>query len=405
MNERAKFVLEWARRFEAAKGGRVNVSELCLMFGVSRQTGYVWINRYRDAGRDLRVLQDRSRRPHTHPNAVTPKMEDLVVEARKKFPRWGPRTLRRWLADRLADQPIPSHATISKILARRGMVVPRLKRRRRDPSVVVTPPFPECTAPNDTWCMDFKGWFRTRDRAKCYPLTLFDSFSRFLLRCEALTEPNGIEVQRILASAFTEFGLPTAMRSDGGPPFASTGASCLSSLMVWLLKLGLTIELIAPGKPQQNGRLERFHRTLKLDVPPAASVLEQQRAFDVYRGEYNFQRPHHSLSLNTPGSVYRRSRASYPRKLLGPELLVGGLPGHIEKVDRYGFIRWHRRRLFVSEALAFEHVILWPEDGAQWSVWFGPIALGRFDGHRHADRIAPIRRPKGTLRLSLYSDD
>ena len=401
MSERCKLVLEWERRWEAAEGGRVDVAELCRMFGVSRQTGHLWIRRYRLAGHDLGAMRDRSRRPLHLPHAVSPATEDLVVAARKAYPRWGPRTLRRWLADHYPAQPLPSASCMANILKRRGLTVPKRKRRARGQLIEVAPPFPDCTTSNSAWCIDFKGWFRTLDGVKCYPLTLLDAFSRFLLRCEALVEPNGIEVKRILDSAFTEYGLPRRMRSDGGPPFASTGPACLSSLMVWLLKLGLTIEIIAPAKPQQNGRLERFHRTLKRDVAPASSVRDQQRRFDSYRAEYNFERPHHSLSLNTPGSVYLRSRSRYPRKLLGE---LGGVPGHVELVDPLGFIRWHRKRIFVSHALALEYVVLLPSESSRWNLSFGPIHLGWFDASNSAERIVPTRRPRGPLRLSLLGD-
>jgi putative transposase len=402
MKERSKFVFEWEQRATQTQG-RVDMSELCRVFGISRQTGYLWLKRYHQSGGDLRALEDRSRRPHVVPHAVSPQIEDLVVAARKTHPRWGPRTLRRWLVDRYPGQPIPSHSCVSNILKRRGLTIPRGTRKRRRGSVQVVSPFPECTARNQTWCIDFKGWFRTLDRTKCYPLTLLDAFSRFLLRCEALVEPNGIEVQRILDSAFTEYGLPQTMRSDGGPPFATTGPACLSSLMVWLLKLGLTIEIIAPGKPQQNGRLERFHRTLAREVDPRGSAREQQRAFDHFRAQYNYERPHHSLSLNTPSSVYERSKRRYPRKLVGS--LAGGAPGHVERVDKHGFMRWRRRRIFVSHALAFEDVVLSPDMGTRWVVCFGTIELGSFDGDHPADRIHPARRPKGPLRLSLLAED
>jgi transposase InsO family protein len=193
---------------------------------------------------------------------------------------------------------------MSKVLKRRGITRPRGHRRRGNPARV-TAPFKGCNRPNEVWCIDFKGWFVTRDGLKCYPLTLIDARSRFLLRCEALLEPDGKQVSRILDSAFLEFGLPQAIRSDGGPPFASTGPALLTELSVWLLRLGITIEIIAPGEPQQNGRLERFHRTLKEETasPPAASCVAQQRVFDVWRHQYNYDRPHDALGLAVPSSV------------------------------------------------------------------------------------------------------
>lgn len=399
MTERCKFVIEWARRWEEAQGGRVNLAELCRQFGVSRQTGHLWVKRYRESGQDLRSMEERSRRPHHRPHAVSQIMEDLVVDARKRQPNWGPRTLRRWLLNRNSGQPIPSHSCISNILKRRGLSKPRGNRRRGKPVAVISP-FPECTTPNRTWCMDFKGWFRTLDGSKCYPLTLLDAFSRFLLRCECLTEPDGIQVQRILDSAFHEFGLPFCIRSDGGPPFASTGPACLSRSMLWLLKLGITVEIIAPAKPQQNGRLERLHRTYKLEVPPAASIRAQQRDSDVFRRVYNFERPHQSLSLETPGSIYSPSRRRYPSSLLGPHS-SDAIAGHLEMVDRDGFIRWRRSRFFIGHALANELVTLVPGQQRRWEVFFGPIPLGWFDPLDPRRRLIAIRRPPGPMRLSL----
>ena len=399
MNERCRFILAWEQRLEEAQGGRGNVADLCRQFGVSRTTGHLWINRYQDSGFDLRAMEERSRAPHHHPATVSQAMEDRIVEARKLNPHWGPRTLRRWLIDRGSTRAIPSHSCISQIFKRRGLIKPRGRRPRGKPLSVVAP-FPACASVNDTWCIDFKGWFRTLDRVKCYPLTLIDACSRFLLRCEPLLDPDGFETKRILDSAFCEFGLPSAIRSDGGPPFASTGPTCLSRLMVWLLHLGITIEVIAPAKPQQNGRLERFHRTLKLEVPPAASIREQIRSYDAFRRTYNFERPHHALALSTPGSVYFPSTVRYPRKLIGTDCSQI-IPGHVESVDRDGFIRWHRNRIFISQALSLELVTVSPGEGTRWQVFFGAIPLGHFDPSDSSRRLVGFRRPKGPMRLSL----
>jgi len=241
LKERTKFVLEWERRWQEAEGGPVNMSELCRMFGVSRPTGYTWVERYRDGNHDLLAVAERSRRPKTSPTAISPELEDRIVDARKMHPRWGPKKLHAMLVDRNPGVYVPSASAIAKILKRRGLTKTR-RRRRSSLAMAVSAPFRGCESPNDVWCIDFKGWFRTQDQIKCYPLTLIDAFSRFLLRCEALVEPDGRQVQRILDSAFLEFGRPTAIRSDGGPPFASTGPAMLTTTMVWLLKLGITIE-------------------------------------------------------------------------------------------------------------------------------------------------------------------
>lgn len=319
MKERTKFVLEWERRWNEAEGGPVNMAELCRMFGISRQTGYKWVTRYRESGHDLRAVAERSRRPKQSPNSLPVELQDLIVAARKHWLRWGPRKLHRPLVEANPGKPIPSASVIAKVLKQRGLTSPRRRRRTR-PVVGIATPFLGCDAPNAVWCMDFKGWFLTADGRRCYPLTLLDAYSRYLLRCEALVDPDGKHVQPILDSAFQEFGLPVAIRSDGGPPFASSGPALLTALSVWLLKLGLRVEIIAPSKPQQNGRLERLHRTLKAETasPPDDDDRAQQRRFDYWRHEYNVARPHEALGQRRPASVYVASRRSYPRPLIHP---------------------------------------------------------------------------------------
>ena len=397
MSERVSFVLEWQERWEASQGRRTDMAELCRKHGVARQTGYKWLQRYRAAGDDVRALDDRSRRPHTNPRAIAEEMEDLVVAARKRFPRWGPVLLRGWLVEKHPHVAIPSARAIANVLRRRGLTASKRRRRSRGALAKIAPPFPECDGPNDVWCIDFKGWFRTADGQRCYPLTLLDGFSRFLLRCEALLEPNGREVELALDSAFREFGLPKRIRSDGGPPFfAARSPHSLSRLGVWLLQLGIVLECIAPAKPQQNGRLERFHRTLKLEVQPAGSVIEQQRAFDRFRRLYNFERPHTALGLTPPWTIYRRSSRKYPCALLRVEWC----PGHVELVDRAGFLRLKRARIFIGEAFANQSLRVLPSAGRCWDVCFGEILLGEIDETRDPP-FRPLRRPRGPMRLSF----
>jgi len=402
VKERTKFILEWEKRWNREQG-LVNVAELCREFGISRQAGYGWISRYQNAGRDLKAVAARSRRPHSSPTAIAEDVQDVVVAARKRHPRWGPRKLRAWLIDRFPETPMPSESAMAAILKRRGLIRPRRRRRRR--AVPVTQPFAACDHPNAVWCVDFKGWFRTRDGEKCYPLTLIDAYSRYLLRCEVLDEPNGREVQAIFDSAFREFGLPEAIRSDNGPPFASTGAGGLTQLSVWWLKLGIRIERIAPGKPQQNGRQERFHLTLKHDVPPQASLRAQQRACDLFRREYNEERPHEALKNAKPASVYQVSHRKYPCPLLRP---ADAHPYHYQcRADRDGFIRWsrdQRRRIHISSALAHETVSLLPrtEEG-RWDLYYGPILLGSIDETRLDRGLIRPPRPKRRRPVSTLS--
>lgn len=405
MKERTKFVLEWERRWNEAEGGLVNLSELCRMFGISRQTGYTWIARYREANNDLAAVAERSRRPKSSPNAISPEIEDLIVAARKNFPRWGPRKLHARLVEQNPGKYVPSASAIAKILMHRGLTTPR-RRRRRVAAVGVAAPFSGCAEPNAVWCIDFKGWFFTGDGLRCYPLTLIDAFSRYLVRCEALLEPDGRQVRRVLESAFLEFGLPAALRSDGGPPFASTGPARLTELSVWLLRLGVRIEIIAPGKPQQNGRLERLHRTLKAETasPPAADRIAQQRVFDMWRGEYNHERPHEALRMRRPGTIYVPSKRAYPRPFLAHHFEPFS---EVARVDKYGFIKWHRRNVLISSALKHEYVELEVNPGVdgRWDVRWGSIPLGYLDEHRPERGLVVARRRRGSKEVSGMSFD
>jgi transposase InsO family protein len=382
LKERVKFALEWERRWNAGEG-RMNLSELAREFGISRQAAYRWIARYRDAGHDVAALAERSHRPHHCPHQIAPEMEDVIVAARKYRPTWGPRKLRAYLVDRNPGISFPSESAIAAILERNGLTSLRRRKRRRL-VVPATRPFAAATGPNAVWCVDFKGWFRTGDGRRCYPLTVLDAYSRYLLRCEAMLDPDTRHVQPIFDSAFQEFGTPESIRSDNGPPFASTGAGGLTALSVWWQKLGIHHERITPGKPQQNGRQERFHRTLaELVDPPEADARAQQRAFDRIRHEYNHQRPHEALGLKPPVSAYAPSPRRYPRKL---DELDDAYDAHtVLRVDRDGYVRWQRRRIFVSTALAHEDLTLDPDDDPddqRWVVRWGSLVLGWIDDRR-----------------------
>lgn len=394
MKERTKFVLEWERLFEKNRGS-VNLSELCRAYGISRPTGYLWLERYRSAGCDVRALESRSRRPHSNPNTMTLQIEATLVAARKLHPRWGPRKLRAWLQDRFPDHTFPSPSAIGEALKRHGLVESRRRRRRHAPVAVA--PFGEPTTPNGVWCIDFKGHFRTDDGAVCYPFTISDAFSRFLIRCEIVEDPDGDAVRSVLDSAFREFGLPTAIRSDNGPPFASTGAGGLTALAVWLLRLGIRLERIVPGKPQQNGKHERMHLTLKQETasPPKANLFLQQKAFDLFRREYNEERPHEALELKPPASRYTPSSRTFPRKLLTPRNL-----GEECRVEKGGIVRWRSERIFISNALHGEYIHVFPCDDGRYDVSFGAIMLGFFTAARPELTLAKRHRV-----LSLEEDE
>ncbi|HXD16946.1 MAG TPA: DDE-type integrase/transposase/recombinase [Vicinamibacterales bacterium] len=396
MNERIKFCLEWKQRWEEAEGGRVDVAELCRVFGVSRQRGYVWLRRFQKSGYDVRALEDRSRRPHTSPTAIPEPMQDVIVWARKRHPRWGPRKLRAWLVRSYPGREFPGASAMASILKRRGLTTTRRRRRRGRP----TPgePFAPAATPNAVWCIDFKGKFKTGDGEWCTPFTITDAYSRFCIRCEIVADADAVSVEHILDSAFREFGIPAAIRSDNGPPFSAPGPAGLTQLAVWLLRLGIRLERITPGKPQENGRHERFHRTLADAVasPARANARAQQRAFDLFRSEYNEERPHEALGQRPPAEVYAASSRRYPCGLVQP---TDVMDGHLERVDRHGAIRWGRKRVFISTALIGAYVQLEPDAGSRWAVLFGDILLGHIDNPAVGMLASPRPRKSHVLQL------
>jgi transposase InsO family protein len=383
LEQRAQFVLEWKKRHHS-------VAALCAVFGISRQTGYKYIERYRESGNDLLALQDHSRRPLSSPNATDAATIALLIRTRKRWPHWGPRKLRTWLAQRRPEAALPSASTIGDILKRNGLVRQRRVRRRTPP---YTQPFATCAAPNQVWCVDFKGQFWTGN-VLCYPLTITDAFSRFLIRCEALDETTTDAALEVFESAFREFGLPEVIRSDNGPPFASPAAGGLSELSVWWVRLGIRPERIEPGKPHQNGRHERMHLTLKRETasPPEKSLFMQQRRFDRFRREYNEQRPHEALQYATPSILYVRSKR-----------LFRGDPGPLKatpsvaqaRLDRNGVAEFGEYRIPISRVLACQYVEFHPVADRIWMVKFGPVELGLFD---EARKVRSLIRPRTPYR-------
>jgi len=389
MSERARFVLEWERRWKEGHG-RIDVAELCRRFGISRQTGYVWIRRYRDAGHDVRALEDRSSRPLSSPTTTSAAMVEIILAARRDRPRWGPRTLLAWLRDRHPSREFPSASTVRRILERHGLVSHRRRRRRRAP--IAAAPFSEAKGPNSVWCIDFKGAITTGDGVRCGPLTVLDAFSRYCIRCELLGQPTSEAVMHVLDGAFRQYGLPATIRSDNGPPFASTGAGGLTRLSAWFLRLGIRLERIRPGRPYENGRQERFHRTLEAEAasPPCATWQAQRRAFYLFRVAYNEERPHQALGMKVPASVYVPSTRRYPRPLL---TFAPAWFGRECRVDAQGCIKLDGNRILISHALVGEYVQLEPDDG-QWVVQFGPVLLGTVDA-RAPTQLKLRSKPRG----------
>lgn len=365
MSQRREFV-------EDAQRGLFTMRELCARYGISRRVGYKWLTRYRELG--LAGLADQSRRPQHSPTQLDGELAALCVDARHRHPTWGPRKLLAYLERRHRRQLWPAASTVGALLKREGLIAPR---RRRRPLGHPGRPMSLMDQPNAVWTADFKGQFRTGDGAYCYPLTIIDGYSRSLLACEALLHPTHAASQPVFADLFRRLGLPERIRTDNGIPFATSALGRLSQLSVWWIKLGITPELIEPAHPQQNGRHERLHRTLKAETtkPPAQTARAQQRRFRAFQAEFNEERPHEALDGDTPASWYHRSS----RRVLGPPA-DPEYPTHFEVryVSRNGGVRWHNHWVNVSHVLAEEYVGLDESEDGIWSVYFGPVLLGRF---------------------------
>jgi transposase InsO family protein len=320
---------------------------------------------------------------------VGAEVQAAVLAARAAHPTWGPRKLLAWLQarrERGLEPPLtlPAASTVGELLRRSGLVVPRRRRARRVPWAS---PLAHAAAANAVWCADFKGQFRTGDGALCYPLTISDGCSRYLLRCVGLAAIDGARVRPLFEATFREFGLPEALRTDKGPPFASVGLGGLSPLSVWWVKLGIVPERIAPGHPEQNGRHERLHRPLKRDTatPPAATPRAQQVAFDRFRQAYNAERPHEALGQRPPASAYSPSARPYPERLREPEYPHADA---VRRVRSTGQIRWAGRLVYLSESLIGEPVGLTALDDRHWQLAFGPLVLGVLDA-----AVGRVHRP------------
>jgi len=341
-DERIEFAREYACGLET-------MAELCRRYGINRKTGYKWAGRFLLEG--ARGMADRSSRPKSNSRAVDDEVVEFLLSVRRVHKSWGPKKIRAKAMEWYPDVAFPAASTIGEVLKRHGITKPR---RRRNGAPPRTQPFSEYTAPNSVWCADYKGQFRVRGKY-CYPLTIMDGFSRYLLRCDALIATTFELAKPMFQAAFREYGIPAVIRTDNGAPFASRAAGGLGRLSVWWIKLGIRPERIEPGKPQQNGRHERMHRTLKQEAasPPEPSFTRQQRAFDRFRGIYNYERPHEALGQIPPARVYQPSERRFPKELRDPVY-----PRNYEqrRVQHNGIIRWRGQRLFVSSSLAGELV-------------------------------------------------
>jgi putative transposase len=363
MDQRVRFIAEYLK-------GYFPFSELCLEFSISRKTGYKWVERYEQGG--SAGLADRSRRPLSCPHETNNAFIEAFVQARMKHPSWGPKKLLEIMAPHYKD--LPAISTAADILKRKGLILPGKRRLRRK-----HPGCPKTIAqePNDIWTADYKGHFKMRNGLYCYPLTVCDMRSRYLLGCHAHEAISLQETKRHFAKLFHEYGLPLRIRTDNGVPFASNALARLSTLSVWWVKLGIYPEQIEPGKPQQNGKHERMHRTLKKEatIPPEKNLPAQQERFDIFREEYNTERPHEALSMKTPSYVYVPSERTMPKQLGHYDY-----PSHFEvrRVSRNSGIRWKNHWVQVSQTLAEEYIGFEEVEDGIHNVYFCELLIGRF---------------------------
>ena len=374
MKERTRFVVDCDR-------GVYTMTELCDRYGVSRKTGYKWRSRYEEEG--VSGLQDRSRAPKHCPHRVSEVVRQALLELKASHPSWGPRKLLGVLRKRRPDLDLPVRSTVGDLLAREGLVKHRRRRRKH-----VHPGRPQRTTEgaNDLWTSDYKGQFKLGSGEYCYPLTVADEHTRYLIGCQALDSTKGQEAFPVFKRLFREYGLPRAILTDNGTPFASTGLHGLTELNVWWMRLGIRHVRTEPSSPQQNGTHERMHRTLKAEAtrPPGANRGAQQRKFNRFIDEFNEERPHEALDDRTPGELYQPSERAYPQRL--PQIEY---PSHFEVrlVSNAGTIRWRSKQLFVSDPLRQNYIGLEEVDDGIWSVYFSDVLLARLDDRER--RIYP----------------
>lgn len=373
MDEKVRFVFEYQRDEQS-------MVELCARFGICRDTGYVWLRRYRQSG--IAGLVELNRAARQHPNQTGAEVERAVLELREAHMRWGPRKLKRVLERDQPGRPWPAASTMGEIVKRAGLVVARKKRHRTEP---YTQPLAHAVEANRVWCADFKGWFKSRDGRRIDPLTITDAWSRYLLRCQAVEKTDTERVRAIFEAGFGEYGLPEAIRTDNGAPFASSAVGGLSRLAVWWTKLGIVHERIQAGHPEQNGRHERMHRTLKQDVQTADDWRSQQRELDRFRHDFNHVRPHEALQMQTPASVYEPSPRPYPAR--EPEIQYPDWM-EVRMVKAHGHFRWKKKDIFLTEVLWGEPIGLLPVRPGLFTIYFADRPLVGFDCER--GKLVPL---------------
>ena len=366
-------VLERRRFIEDYLSGFFTITELAARYGVSRRTLHKWLARHNVGGAD--GLVDQPRTPLHSPQETDEDVVAKIIAFRKRFPFMGPRKIIARLTELHPRVPWPAASTAGDILRRAHLVTPR---RRRNPPAHPLRARAVPLAPNDLMTVDYKGQFLLGNRQYCYPLTIVDHVSRYLLACDGFLSTEQAHTRRVFERVFREHGLPRAILSDNGSPFGSPGLARLSRLSLWWIRLGINVERIVPGHPEQNGAHERMHRTLKAQTtrPPEATLKRQQVRFDRFVDEYNNERPHEALGQKRPATMYTASPRPYPQSL--PPI---DYPGHLEirKVDDRGAIRWKNEKLFLSHTLLGEMVGLEEVDDGVWSLYYSSVLLARFD--------------------------
>jgi putative transposase len=381
MTQRTKMILEYSE-------GGYKVAALARRYGVSRKTANKWIERFKQE--QWAGLENRSRAPHHQPYALSEEVEARILALKKQWPLWGAPKLHHKLRCIVGEDKCPCESTVSNVLRRHGLSKVAKPRRIR----ATVAPTSYGLTPNQTWCADFKGWWRTLDGQRCDPLTITDASSRYLIRCQVLSGSTARHmVQPVFIAAFREYGLPEAIRTDNGAPFASGGLCGLSKLSVWWLKQGIRLDLIEPGHPEQNGRHERMHRTLKEAVgKPARHLRAQQAVLDEFRRQYNEERPHEALDFAVPATRYEPSTRAWSEKLPGP--MEYDAQWQTRAVKASGQVKWKGQDLRITDALVGERVGFKPVGDGRWDVYFGTMCLGHFDERKY--RLQALRRRPAT---------
>jgi len=377
MEERVKFIMD-------VLDNNYDMTELCNYYGISRKTGYKWFDRYHQGG--IEALCNRSRAPHNHPNEISRRVKQSILAVKKRFPKWGAPKIRSRL-ERIHPvwDSYPAISTIGLFLHKQGLTCRHKRRRKATPTEL---PLTSGRYSNQVWCADFKGHFKTADRSRCNPLTISDHASRYLLCCRHLVRMSYELVKMRFERVFREYGLPEVIRTDNGTPFSSRGLGGLSRLSYWWIRLGIYPERIEPGHPEQNGRHERMHKTLKdyTARPAAKTIARQQKRFDEFCVEYNEHRPHEALEMRTPSQCYSQSPRSFPSRLpqlIYPEDML------VRRVHNHGDILYFGRRLFLTESLRDEVIGIEQVSEDVSRLWYCDYLLGRID-HRNW-RILPAK--------------